>query len=565
MTLLPIVDRELRVASRRGATYWTRFTAGLLAIVVGTFVWTFAVRQAPRETGMTLFIALTVVAYVYSLLAGALSSADSVSEEKREGTLGLLFLTDLRPFDIVLGKLAASSLTAIYGMLALFPVISVPLLLGGVTGAEFWRVVLVCLNNLFLSLSLGLLASALSKDERKATGLTILLMLLLTAGVPALVAWAASEVRPGHPLYDLLHHRPWPLLIPSPGFSCVFAFEAPHADMLRTAKTNWWMVGLGVQHGIGWLALALTAWILPRVWRDKAATPKAERRALHLRNWALGTPEMRLPFRRKLLAANPFYWLAARDRFQSALVWVWIGAGMIVWAIGIWENGRQWFDPAVYIMTALCAHTLFKGWVAIEASKRLSSDRRSGALELLLSTPLSVQEILRGQWLALRRQFGPAIALVVLVDALFLIAGLHDVHGEQGEWIFVWVAGISVFLLDLVALALVSMWLSLSSRKSGQAGISALVLVCVLPWFFFSTISTFIFILEEVLGLRMFPNLSENFFTGMWWLLSVGTDVVLISWAYRRLTRDFRAVAMRRFEHLGIRLGRWLGQQWTKK
>ena len=66
-----------------------------------------------------------------------------MSEEKREGTLGLLFLTDLRGFDVVLGKLVACSLRGAYGLVAALPVIGLALLMGGVTGFELWRLALV--------------------------------------------------------------------------------------------------------------------------------------------------------------------------------------------------------------------------------------------------------------------------------------------------------------------------------------------------------------------------------------------------------------------------------------
>ena len=91
MTLLPIVARELRVISRRAATYWTRFTFGSLAIVVAAFVWLVVVRESPRQTGFALFVALSIMAFLYSLIAGALSPADCVSEEKRDGTLDRFF------------------------------------------------------------------------------------------------------------------------------------------------------------------------------------------------------------------------------------------------------------------------------------------------------------------------------------------------------------------------------------------------------------------------------------------------------------------------------------------
>src|SRR5215213_1930096 len=175
MTLLPIVDRELRVASRRRGTYWTRFSAGLLAIVLSAWAWAMFIRQPANETGLAVFVALSIVAYIYSLIVGAVATADCLSEEKREGTLGLLFLTDLKSYDIVLGKLAATSLGCIYGLLSLFPIMGVPLLMGGVAPAEFWRVILVCVNNLFLSLTLGMFCSAVCKDERKSIGLTLLI------------------------------------------------------------------------------------------------------------------------------------------------------------------------------------------------------------------------------------------------------------------------------------------------------------------------------------------------------------------------------------------------------
>ena len=83
-------------------------------------------------------------------------------------SLGLLFLTDLKGYDIVLGKLAATSLNTFYGMLAIFPVLAISLLVGGVSGGEFWRMVLVSVNNLLFSLAVGIVCSAISRDERKA-------------------------------------------------------------------------------------------------------------------------------------------------------------------------------------------------------------------------------------------------------------------------------------------------------------------------------------------------------------------------------------------------------------
>src|SRR5205085_12178556 len=137
-----------RVAARRAATYRIRLWAALAAMaLVGWKCAGFAWQGASvGSQGRSLFYTLSGLAFLYCLVIGARVTSDCVSEEKREGTLGLLFLTDLKGLDVVFGKLAASSLNSLYGLLAVLPLLAMSLLLGGVTLAEFWRMVIVLLN-----------------------------------------------------------------------------------------------------------------------------------------------------------------------------------------------------------------------------------------------------------------------------------------------------------------------------------------------------------------------------------------------------------------------------------
>src|SRR5438270_11752646 len=116
--------------------------------------------STPGSLGHGLFSVLAWLGLIYCLLGGVGNTADCLSEEKREGTLGLLFLTDLKGYDVVLGKLLATSLNSFYGLLAIFPILAISLLVGGVTGTEFWRMVLVSVDNLLFSLALGIFCSA---------------------------------------------------------------------------------------------------------------------------------------------------------------------------------------------------------------------------------------------------------------------------------------------------------------------------------------------------------------------------------------------------------------------
>ena len=197
MTFLPIVERELIEASRRRGTYWIRLAAAAVGLLIGGWVMLMMHKEPPASLGIVLFVALSIAAFLYCLFVGVFRTADCLSEEKREGTLGLLFLTDLKGYDIVLGKLVATSLNAFYGVLALFPVMAIPLLVGGVTLAEFWRVVLVSMNMLFFSLAVGMFCSAISRDERRAMVAAFLILLFFTACFPLLATllheWRSTQ------------------------------------------------------------------------------------------------------------------------------------------------------------------------------------------------------------------------------------------------------------------------------------------------------------------------------------------------------------------------------------
>ena len=58
-----------------------------------------------NQLGKQLFGVTTFFAGLFAYLCGAVYSADSLSVERREGTLGLLFLTDLKGYDVLLGNL----------------------------------------------------------------------------------------------------------------------------------------------------------------------------------------------------------------------------------------------------------------------------------------------------------------------------------------------------------------------------------------------------------------------------------------------------------------------------
>src|SRR5438094_475716 len=114
MTFFPILERELRARARRPSAYWGRFTAALVGIFVVLLSTTGS--EHPKVTGKILFESITWVTFILSCSACFLS-ADVISSERREGTLGLLLLTRVKPFDILMGKLGSSGLASLSALL----------------------------------------------------------------------------------------------------------------------------------------------------------------------------------------------------------------------------------------------------------------------------------------------------------------------------------------------------------------------------------------------------------------------------------------------------------------
>jgi ABC-type transport system involved in multi-copper enzyme maturation permease subunit len=553
MHLLPVAARELRVAARRGRTYWGRFGMGLGTILVGGWLWlVFSLGNpgVPGGTGIILFTVLATVAFLHCLAAG-LYTVDAISREKREGTLGLLFLTDLRGHDVLAGKLVATGIHALLALAAIVPVLTVCLLLGGISAQVLTRTVLVLLNVLGLSLACGLFVSTLSRDARVAVSSFVLVMLLLCLGWPLLGYLELELIRKGV-TEDM---RPW-FLLPSPIMAFASAFSNGTA-LWRGAPRDpyWWSMGL--LQVLTWTFLAAAARWIPRVWQEK------EKRGIGwwidrgLRWLDYGSPADRRQRRTQLLDLNPVCWLSSRERWRTPAVWGVLAVAAGGWAFGYYQVGRDWLTPPVAIGMALCVHGVFKYWLTTEACRRFAEDRATGAFELMLSTAMTVRRILGGRWLALLRTFGWAWLVLAVIDLGLLTLTLRTADGMVGrqELTAVFLAGIAFLGVHFYALGWVGMWRGLTAKSLNQAVSLTVAHVLIWPWLIFWLLW---------MGLALTHHLSMRA-TGMSWV-GIGYGnwsflKVLLAWfavmlslnlaaalrARQLLLRDFRELATERF------------------
>jgi ABC-type Na+ efflux pump permease subunit len=531
MIFLPIVARELRVAARRQATFWIRTGVALGAIGTGVFLYMAYIDAPGQSLSQRIFATLVVLAAFFCLFAGRHATADCLSEEKRQGTLGLLFLTDLKGYDIVLGKLAATSLNGFYSLLAVFPVLAVPILMGGITNGEFWRAVLVLANTFLFSLSVGIFVSALSHDARRAMGANLLLLLLIIA-VPGACGTLLAYFLPSQQFKQQLL------------FSCpLYSLYLCSDTLYRFHRAYFWL-SVGIIHVLTWVLLALASWAVRYSWQDKPAGSRRLTWRERWRAWNFGPAATRALYRKRLLDANAFYWLAARSRFKPLHVW-----GVLLFVAGWWiwariQFGTPWTDESTTtganIATAVMLNVALKLWVGLEACRQLAEERQSGSFELLLSTPLTIADILQGQWLALRRQFLVPALLSTAIALIFMINSVLHSPGQSGFMVAAWLGAIFMFLADVAALAWTAMYSAMITHSPNQASVVSISRIVLAPAIVFGAIAVLMNLYAYVSGV---PGPRAGFYLAWWLALGFAVDLIYGLSSRKRLLTHFRDLA----------------------
>jgi ABC-type transport system involved in multi-copper enzyme maturation permease subunit len=472
MTFLAIVERELKVRSRQKSTFRIRMAGALAASLFAGMLLVFTeVFMQAGQAGMFIFKGFTFLAFIFCLTEGVRTTADCLSREKREGTLGLLFLTDLKGYDVVLGKLMATSLNSIYVLLGIFPALAVPLTLGGVTGGEVWRVSLVLLHTLILSLSLGMVISALVRKERTAWVMTLLLMLAMTL-VPLILNWLGLGMFPAY-------------------FSPATAMGSAFDREFQTQATIF-HYSLAALLGMAVTCLGIASVLLPRRWQDEPQDNQPGPTTPRTRSEGLQAGSFHAPRNRQQLQldSNPVVWLAALDGKQSGWLWMLIISvcgGAIVLTVG-----SQVYPALAWplLVAALVTHMILALWIALHACHALATSRNSGALEILLSTPLSDKEIVQGHWLALKRLFYRPVMTLAMVELVLLSAFMlrHSIEGAEFLECLLLFAFFGLLLftgfLDMLAVGRFGLWMGLKWNKPGQALTRTILYVLAIPMVF---------------------------------------------------------------------------------
>jgi ABC-type transport system involved in cytochrome c biogenesis permease component len=344
-----VIKREMQVMSRQWTLYFLRmFGAGigiasLILLVVDMEI------GPGRAFGARVFNGLNLGMLLGILVVGPLLTADSIAEEKREGTLGLLFLTPLSSWEIVLSKFFAQALKGFSFVLAVFPLMALPIVFGGVTWQMVFFAVAGHISALFLALSAGMVASTLRRGW-------------VEAAVTAELICAAMVL-----VVLLLRVHPAALLVAA-------------------------MVGT-------FLALRFCAIELKKRWETEASSYQAP-------VWVriFSDSEFWRGFfkwdKRRTLDRNPVAWL--QEYSWSARLAKWGLLAFACWSVlfVMWRTGHLVFGAIVVLGLCLSAVLSFR------------EERETGALELLLVTPLRPAQIIFGRLWGVWVHFFPPMAIL---------------------------------------------------------------------------------------------------------------------------------------------------------
>ena len=405
-----MVQRELREGARRPVNHRLRFGSAGVGTLLLWIIVANSDEPANQLGGWLLGGLHSLTLGLIFMIVPALT-ADCMAREKREGTLGLLFLTPLSAGGIVAGKALAQGLRAFTLWLAVLPILIIPFVAGGVTWFDALTAVSLEFCATVLCLAAGLLASSLARERNTAFllafifGAIFLFLFSQLFEVFFFVGWVRTTPSLSGMMMHWWEFSQETMLI----FSGLLEFRAGFAgwDVLTTlsvALARIWMrlclAGPPFVLLVFYVVARFSAWRVERSWQDKV--PSARRESL-LRRYC--TPLFRRRYRRKMqrtLDWNPIAWL--QQYSWKARLGKW---GLCLAFLLIECAARSAGEDALDRINVVLLLTL-AGIYTFASVSGFLEEKRSGALELLLVTPISANKLIFGRVWGLWTQFLPA-------------------------------------------------------------------------------------------------------------------------------------------------------------
>lgn len=414
----PILQRELRVAPRRGRLFITR---AVFASVLLLLIWTawqaligFDVSVFPSDLGAFSWFVFPVLASVQFLLvvfAAALTGVSCVSVEKDRGTFLLLLVTRLSDTEIVVDKFLIAAVQSVVLLLAGLPVFGLLTLWGGLGWCEIFSLFSLTLCSSFLAAAIGVVMGTWRERLFQAIALTLLSLVSASIGLElANTALGTTSPLDGATLFSSV------LLI--------MRGPLPHESLLHFWLRTSGFSAVCLFHTVVVLTLAV---IRLRRWNPRGAFAAEQRKRTQgaaQSELEPARPHGEVRRATRTVWNNPILWreVATRAYGHSPLL-VKVGYFLLVALLSIgviwgWSGAStpaaamQWYASGLVPLAIISL--LLINLLAITA---ITSELDQRRLELLLVTDIEPQEFLVGKMagILLNTREMVAVPLVVLL------------------------------------------------------------------------------------------------------------------------------------------------------
>jgi ABC-type transport system involved in multi-copper enzyme maturation permease subunit len=396
----PLIFRELRVLARQGQLFWIRVTGAAAGFATLAFLLLSPV-VVGAHLGRQIFQALNSILFFTIVFVGPVVTCDCIAQEKREGTLGLLFLAPISSRSIVLSKLAINAIRAVTLFLAVLPMMALPIVFGGIPLKDILWVVLLQTTALCIALSSGILSSTLYRNFIQ----TAVVAELFCAG------------------FFILFRFFIPL---TPFVACVAGLMGTITVMefcSNALKAKWEQESSNYKEPFWVRAVAASSTGQMMFWQDTRAAR----------------------------SRNPIAWLQEYSWSARLAKWGWLSLALSVELFEMFDWGDLSTHSREIMIQRSLAVVLVLG-MSLAGANSFRRERLSGAMELLLVTPLSPRQIILGRLWGIWVHFFPAILTVSVVwitaSRYFLYAGVHgDLNLLLSSYVVVPMVGLLVSLL----------------------------------------------------------------------------------------------------------------------
>lgn len=514
---LPLLLKELTEQSARRRTYIIRvvyvtlFCLACILVMLGESPGGSTAPLAVLGTGRNIFIAIVgwQFAGIYLFLPALACTVLTI--EKERNTIGLLFLTRLGPWTIVMEKLASRLLPMYFLMLCSLPLLAFSISLGGVNTSDMFTAVWFLALTAFQVCSIAVACSSVFRTTTAALLTCYLVLFVLIFGLP-ISDWLLFDNSLREFTYEILQMWYGQQFNPRTGMGvgpvaemflfCMFGFaqfiirmEAMFAiprDLFMFSLSSGPLLLSGLLPiPIARFFLVRCAFVAPKNW--VLIILRWVDRVFHrLNNNPLTRGRVILDESRSEPDFSPIAWRETHKRSLGRAVYLIriflalelpvlaMMMAMIFRVAGDFNN----MDHVLNVATIL-VWLIVSLLVTVTSSSSISGERSRQTLDILLTMPCSGKKIVVDKIAGVRRLMW--MCSVPLITCITFEAWWRDVIGYRSYnaaqhnyiWWNYYFTALSMVFTYLPLMCWLSVWISLKTKSPTRATLTALITVVV--------------------------------------------------------------------------------------